>query len=275
MKIWQWGYESDRYESFTFPNPKEFNQYFDPYFNGMVIGDKWGRVRFETYHHGTACDCTGVGSNYPIFSDHAIQVLAPYLNSNVELLPLQHPTKNFYAVNVTRLIDGLDFEHSDIEYIEGHPNFVKNVNKYAFKYEVIRDYSIFKIPEYKRRRVYVSDTFKEAVEANRLKGFTFELLWDSEARGDEEEELERSYQERLAAVERNKGEEFSFEEAEYRMDAGEGLASGQWRLQKTVDGKVRLGRLQADGSYNWIQPVYYPPVLLDLKWHVVNTLPVE
>ena len=39
--------------------------------------------------------------------------------------------------------------------------------------------------------------------------------------------------------------------------------------------RVRLGNLQADGSYNWIQPIFYPPVLLDLKWHVVNPLPVK
>lgn len=106
-------------------------------------------------------------------------------------------------------------------------------------------------------------------------GFSFTLLWDSEASGDEEAELERRYQERLEAVERSKGEEFPFQEAERRMEAGEGLASGQWRLQKAKDGTERLGRLQADGSYDWIQPIFYPPVLLDLKWHVVDPLPVE
>lgn len=186
MKIWQWGYESDNYDSFTFPNQNEFNQYFDPNFNGMVIGDKWGSVHFETYRSRKACDCTGVGSNYPIFSDRAVQVLAPYLSCNVELLPLKHLTMNFYAVNVIRLLDGLDYKHSEIEFVEGHPNFVKNVNRYAFKIDVIHDYPIFKIPEYRRRRVYVSDAFKEAVEENGLKGFTFELLWDSEASVDAE-----------------------------------------------------------------------------------------
>ncbi|MBY3619953.1 hypothetical protein HGO21_10390 [Acinetobacter sp. CUI P1] len=92
---------------------------------------------------------------------------------------------------------------------------------------------------------------------------------------DAEADLERRYQEILAAVERNKGEEFSFQEAERRILDGEGWASGKWRLQHAPDGTVRLGSLQADGSYNWIKPIYYPPILLDLKWHVVDTLPMN
>lgn len=275
MKVWKWGYESDKYDSFTFPDRDAVSEYLDPYFNGTVIGDKWGVVPFETYRSRKRCDCTGIGSNIPIFSEKAVQVLEPHLNSNTELLPLQHPSKAYYAVNVTRLIDALDYENSEVEYVEGHPGFVRDVHRFAFKLDAIQEYPIFKIPEYKRLRIFVTDTFKEAVEANGLKGFTFELLWDSEANSDAEADLERQYQEALAAVERNKGEEFSFDEAIKRMEAGESLASGPWRLQQASDGTVRLGNLQADGSYNWIQPIYYPPILLDLKWHVVNSLPMK
>lgn len=187
----------------------------------------------------------------------------------MELLPLNHDTQRFYAVNVIRLIDGLDLEKSIVKYVEGHPNFVDGVIKFAFKLDVIENYPIFKIPEYKRLRVFVTDTFKEAVEANDLKGFTFELLWDSEESGDTEARLERQYEEKLAAIELNKGDEFSFDEAIRRIEVGERVASGKWRIQKASDGSVILGSLQADGSYSWIQPTYYPPVLLDLKWHTV------
>ncbi|KGE17113.1 hypothetical protein [Paenibacillus wynnii] len=47
MKIWQWGYESDNYDSFTFPNPNDFNQYFDPNFNGAVIGANGGACNLK------------------------------------------------------------------------------------------------------------------------------------------------------------------------------------------------------------------------------------
>lgn len=275
MKVWQWGYDGDRYDSFTFPNTNDFDQYFEPFFNGAPIGDNWGSVQFETCHSLKTTDCTGIGSNFPIFSEHAVQMLTSYLESNVELLPLQHPTESFYAVNVTRVIDGLDYENSIVEYVEGHPNVVRKVLRFAFKLDIIRDYPIFKTPVHKRLRVFVTDAFKNTVEANGLNGFTFELLWDSEDNRDKEAELERRYQEMLAAIERNKGEEFSFREAERCMLDGEACASGKWRIQQAPDGTVRLGNLQWDGSYNWIQPIFYPPILLDLKWHKVDTLPID
>lgn len=275
MKIWQWGFEADKYETVSFPNPEDSRKYLRRRFNTEPLGEEWKNVHIEVTGSRKIGDCTGINSNIPIFSERTIQVLVPYLASNVELLPLQHPARSFYAVNVTRLIDGLDYENSIIEYIEEHPTVIKNVSRFAFKKDIIQDYPIFKIPEYKRLRVFVTDTFKVAVEANELKGFTFELLWDSESSVDAEADLERRYQEMLAAVERNKGEEFSFQVAEHRILDGEGFASGKWRLQQAPDGTVRLGSLQADGSYNWMQPIYYPPILLDLKWHVVDTLPMN
>ena len=64
-------------------------------------------MQFETEHSGKTTDCSGRGSNFPIFSELAVQILAPYLDSNADALPLQHPTESFYAINVTRLIDGV------------------------------------------------------------------------------------------------------------------------------------------------------------------------
>ncbi|WP_166241034.1 imm11 family protein [Paenibacillus turpanensis] len=274
MKVWRWGYEADKYDSFTFPNTTEvMDEYIRPHFNGTLIGDKWGEIEFETYRSGKmSSDCTGIGNKIPIFNDRTVKALKPYLDSNVELLPLKHPTKMFYAVNVIRVIDALDYEKSVVEYVEGNPNLFKGVSQFAFKLEAIRDYPIFKIPEYKKLRVFVTDSFKEAVEANHLKGFTFELVWDSENVGDAEADLERKVQEQLDAIERNKGEEFNFQAAQRKMEAGECIASGKWRLKQAEDGTVRMGSLQADGSYHWIQPSYYPPILLDLKWHVVDKL---
>lgn len=273
MKVYQWGSEKDKYDSFTFPNREELHQFFDPYFDGTMIGDNWGAVHIETYKSRKKCDCTGIGRKYPIFSDRAIKVLHPYLESHVEVLPLIHPTESYYAVNVIRLVDALDYDKASLKFVEGHPDFIEEVHQYAFKPELVAQYPIFKIPEFKRLYVFVTDTFKEAVEASGLKGFKFELLWDSEVSNqDREAELERQHEEALAAIERNKGEEFSFDEAVRRIEAGKSCASGQWRLQQASDGTIRLGNLQADGSYSWIQPIYYPPILLELKWHSVNKI---
>ncbi|WP_088547231.1 imm11 family protein [Paenibacillus aquistagni] len=273
MKVYQWSYDCENYDTITILNYEEFRENHKSDFKGEVIGFKWNNVYMETYQSRKSCDCTGLGNNIPIFSKHAIEVLQPYLESHVEMLPLIHPSKSYFAVNVIRLVDALDYDKASLKFVEGHSDFIEEVHQYAFKPELVAQYPIFKIPEFKRLYVFVTDTFKEAIEVSGLKGFEFELLWDSEVNNeDREAELERQYEEALAAIERNKGEEFSFDEAVRRIEAGESCASGQWQLQQASDGTIRLGNLQADDSYSWIQPIYYPPILLELKWHSVNKI---
>ena len=48
-------------------------------------------------------------------------------------------------------------------------------------------YDIFKIPDERTRKPFVSDRFKKTVEDNGLQGFKFELVWDSEAVQEPEE----------------------------------------------------------------------------------------
>ena len=53
--------------------------------------------------------------------------------------------------------------------------------KYAFKSEEeLRGHHIFKIIDEPTRRAFVSDEFKKCVEDNKLTGFIFKLVWDSE-----------------------------------------------------------------------------------------------
>lgn len=74
--VWKWGYESEKFETITFPRMNEvFDQYLDPHFNGFPIKDKWGEIRIETYQKRKPTDCTGLGSNIPIFSELAVEVL--------------------------------------------------------------------------------------------------------------------------------------------------------------------------------------------------------
>ncbi|WMT43153.1 hypothetical protein RE628_13315 [Paenibacillus sp. D2_2] len=59
MKVWKWGYESDKYDSFTFPNRDAVNDYLDPYFNGTVIGEKWERFRLKPIVLGSVVTVQG------------------------------------------------------------------------------------------------------------------------------------------------------------------------------------------------------------------------
>lgn len=59
--------------------------------------------------------------------------------------------------------------------------------KYCFREEVVHDVPIFKIIDEPLSRIFVSDIFKSIVEENKLKGFKFELVWDSEEKKNQNE----------------------------------------------------------------------------------------
>ena len=55
------------------------------------------------------------------------------------------------------------------------------IEKYAFFEDKIKGHNIFRIIEQKASRIFVTDKFVQTVKQNKLKGFRFSLVWDSEA----------------------------------------------------------------------------------------------
>ena len=55
------------------------------------------------------------------------------------------------------------------------------VEKYAFFSEIVKGHNIFKTTAENLGPVFVSDEFVQTVKRSKLKGFRFELAWDSEA----------------------------------------------------------------------------------------------
>lgn len=60
------------------------------------------------------------------------------------------------------------------------------------------------------------------------------------------------------------------EEALERVDQGQAVASGKWKMQLDEKGRFWLGDLNLELKYSWIMPIYIPPVLLGYRWHEVE-----
>ena len=106
-----------------------------------------------------------------MFSEKALNALLPLIQSDVQVIPLQCEDERLFLIHVTRFIDGLDFEHSDIQWIIEN-KLISTVNHHVFHEEKLIDVNIFKVPVH-FTWTFVSDTFKAAVEEHDLKG----LLW--------------------------------------------------------------------------------------------------
>ena len=116
----------------------------------------------------------------PVFSKRAVDCLKPLIDKHVEVLPLDFKEKEFYAINVITVLEALDYEKSVYTTFSDGKRIMM-VEKYAFLPNVVENIPIFRITDERRSKYpLVSDNFKKIVEENKLEGFKFELIWDSD-----------------------------------------------------------------------------------------------
>jgi hypothetical protein len=273
MKIWELESETIGYYTINTSNFAEDSlKYFKPNFKGNPIED-WKAVDVQTYRDGKYTDAPQLISGIPILSKRAIECLSTIMKGSVEILPLSHPEYDLYAVNVLNVIDAIDYKNAEEKRLSsGH--FV-GFNKYAFHFERVQNQHIFKIPETVKLDVFVSDEFRDTVLRHNLVGFRFIEVWDSEVTTTDREEKLQYYQQMLNQIEQAKGEEFSFSDALTKLEDGKAVASGKWRMQHNNNNELLVGELIEDCTYQWLKMVYYPPIFLQLKWHVVEKMDTQ
>ncbi|WP_407712621.1 imm11 family protein [Clostridium botulinum] len=95
------------------------------------------------------------------------------------MVPLSYDKGDYSVINVTNVKDCVDYEKAEVKRFKGSDKIFRFI-KYAFKPESIKNEHIFKVCEYSKIFVFVSDEFKNLVESSGLKGFLFIEVWDSE-----------------------------------------------------------------------------------------------
>ncbi|NUU74350.1 hypothetical protein [Paenibacillus xylanilyticus] len=113
------------------------------------------------------------------------------------------------------------------------------------------------------------------MEKNKLKGLDFSVVYDLEKTEGEEQKQRIAYESVLEQIEQNKGEEFSYDEARELISKGYSMASGAYKMQLDDQERFWLGDLTKALMYQWIMPVYIPPVLLLQKWHKIEPFNIE
>jgi hypothetical protein len=102
------------------------------------------------------------------------EILTPLIKNDVQLLPLKSDDGDFSILKVINIVDCLDHSKADI-FRSPETGKVLRVRKYAFKEELIQKQHFFAIPESKFG-ILVSQSFKDLVEKNNLKGLNFEQI---------------------------------------------------------------------------------------------------
>lgn len=180
MKIWQWHYDGDEFDSLT---PVEWSSVTEiQTFDGRNKKDTWTPLRVRRMHPEKDLKLSdSPGLFLPVLSNKAVEILFPLIHNDVELLDLDFSERRYWGVHVTNVLNVIDYTNS--KYIMFSDNKrIMCFEKYAFRIcEELTRSNIFKIVDEPLRWAFVSDQFKRTVEEHNLTGFVFKLVWDSES----------------------------------------------------------------------------------------------
>jgi hypothetical protein len=252
----------------NFADVNNLDEYLCIDFDGSSFKSAWSPPKLKTQYKRQYKDLPNFLSAKPVISARVKGIIEPYVSKEVEILSLLHDELELYMLNVTNLLDCIDWQRSIKSDQSGS---IIRFDKQVFDFSKIpSDTYMFKIKEDAIIETYFTDNFKNLIEKHKIKGLDYSIEFDSEFTLEKEQELQRKFEATLRAIEQYDGEVFSFEEGRKRVEQGKAFASGTWKMQLTNKGEFVLGQLQQDLSYSWLSPIYIPPVLLGYMWHEVE-----
>ena len=161
--------DSDTYDSLVLRSPANYESYYA--FEGRRLADSWKPLPVKIYKAKKRGNFPQLVLHIPVFDAKALEILRPVIEPNAEVLPLDCPDGQYYAINGLAVLDCLDAQRSEIVRIS--TGRIMDILKYVFLPERIGDANIFKVCEMPLRKVFVSELFKSTVEENGLKGLNF------------------------------------------------------------------------------------------------------
>src|SRR5262249_12886566 len=99
-----------------------------------------------------------------------------FLEPNGELLPVLSSVGEYYAYNITTVVDVLDHLRSDIIWYDENHDIALRIRRYECIPEKLAGLSIFRVVEMPST-TFVNQVFVDRVRQHGLQGFDFPRLW--------------------------------------------------------------------------------------------------
>ncbi len=127
------------------------------------------KITWGTSRRKKTSDVHTMLSPFLLFSERALDVLAPVIRDSGEILQVEAPIKDMFGFHVTRVIENaVDMDASKFKVYPQATVF----NKIFILKSRIEGVDIFRLKE-SPASVFVSERFRELVKQNELKGFDF------------------------------------------------------------------------------------------------------
>ena len=174
MRVWKLQFGLENYDWLAFED-SDFDTLRS--LDGRSVRDAWRPLRVKRLYEGKYSNAPRFVSNIPVFDRRAVNVLQESISDAAEILPLVSADGEFYAINVTQVLDCIDYTASEYEtFSDGR---IMRFVQYAFVENAVQRKHFFKIIDETMRSPFVSDEFRDRVLQSGLTGFNFKLVWES------------------------------------------------------------------------------------------------
>ncbi|MDK8180789.1 DUF1629 domain-containing protein [Paenibacillus sp. UMB4589-SE434] len=179
MKLWETAYRINNSSIRTTETNHSPYNHPDMYV-GKLIGENWIPFDVYTYEEGEYTDFYNYFGGLPVINRKTYECLRPYLEGEVEFLPINHPGAELFVMNVVSVLDVLDYEKTIVP-ISPFGNNMRYVDFVYFSEERInQSVYIFKVPEAVTSRSFVTERFVELLDHFKLRGPQLNLSWRTE-----------------------------------------------------------------------------------------------
>lgn len=153
-------------------------------FRGLPMGREWSPLvcqvesLSESGERLAATDFPSLHYAGQAISSTVAHCAGDYLRLFSELLPLDCPQGEYFAVNVTHTVDALDPESSDIVFFPDGRRFIR-IDKYVFLPKRLADAGIFKLPQQLRGPVLLTEQAADVLAASGA-DLDLRLVWEED-----------------------------------------------------------------------------------------------
>lgn len=132
MRIWMLNFELDEYDNLTTVHHMGLEETRS--YDGRSKKRGWRPLAVKRMDPDKGLELSntpGFDSHIPVFDDEALEILHPLIKKDVEVLPLAFSERDFYAINITTVLDCIDYDKAQYKLFSDGKRIMRFI-KYAF-----------------------------------------------------------------------------------------------------------------------------------------------
>lgn len=181
MKIYSFFANSDRFQYLLAKDGFSWVDFNDTIKRTDLVSEEIPRLQANLVRsHPDQRRRTLMPTDFPSFglavccSERARSALDPLLDDVCEWLPVEAGNEVYWVMHITRVLDALDREKSDVRWLAA--DRAESVRRYAFRSQVVGSDTAFRLPEL-GSQIFFTDAIVDRATSRSLAGATWKELW--------------------------------------------------------------------------------------------------